>query len=323
MLESCRSLNWDNRSQLNPGRVDLGARDFKIWLFIIIRYGWGCTTPLCNFMFIPVVPLPGSWDPEYSHSCPIISWLDYCNMLYMGLLLKIIWKLQLVQNVAANRVLGALGWHIKNHCCMSCIGYQFASGSSSRYWLLSLNPIWNVSMCLRNCLTQMGLACPHLCQTVDQTLWNTLTPDVRTALNTLLSELKYLWMCFISNYIPSYIWYQFELKLDWFTVNPIDLNPFWPNQFASEFSNIQYLKLSYHHSNCRIVHCIRLSPRIPIPLEKLSWKMQKTALKRNRWESTTGRLDVYTHTHLVTSQHTYNMGNIFLLQERVINFDYT
>lgn len=94
----------------------------------------------------------------------VISWLDYCNTFYMGLFLKIIWKLQLVQNVAANTVLGAprvvhttpllheLPW------LPICFWILF------KYLLLPLNPIWNVSRYLRNCLTQMGLACPHLCQ---------------------------------------------------------------------------------------------------------------------------------------------------------------
>lgn len=34
----------------------------------------------------------------------VISWLDYCNMLYLGLPLKTIWKFQLFQNVTVHTV---------------------------------------------------------------------------------------------------------------------------------------------------------------------------------------------------------------------------
>lgn len=46
-------------------------------------------------------------DDDSLHSVTqalVISHLDYCNVLYMGLLLKSVWKLQLVQSVVARAV---------------------------------------------------------------------------------------------------------------------------------------------------------------------------------------------------------------------------
>ena len=36
----------------------------------------------------------------------IVSRLDYCNALYMGLPLRLMWKLQMIQNTAARLLIG-------------------------------------------------------------------------------------------------------------------------------------------------------------------------------------------------------------------------
>lgn len=61
----------------------------------------------------------------------VISCMDYCNMLYMGLSLTSIWKLQLIKNVAARIILGSPGMaHVtpplhELHWLQVCFWVQF------------------------------------------------------------------------------------------------------------------------------------------------------------------------------------------------------
>lgn len=55
---------------------------------------------------MPIVPIPSLGGTAYVHSC-LSSILNYCNVLYMAVSLKSIWKLQMVQNAA---VMGK-PWH--------------------------------------------------------------------------------------------------------------------------------------------------------------------------------------------------------------------
>lgn len=55
-----------------------------------------------------------------------ISWLDYCNVLYTGLTIEDIWKLQLVENAVAQTVLEAL--KVVHVTLLLCIGCQFLLG---------------------------------------------------------------------------------------------------------------------------------------------------------------------------------------------------
>lgn len=71
-------------------------------------------------MSVVPIPEPGilvSVNRDFVTSC-----LDYCNVLYVGLLLKSIWKNQLVQNVAAQVINGVIYMHMQHYNYMSCIG---------------------------------------------------------------------------------------------------------------------------------------------------------------------------------------------------------
>lgn len=55
----------------------------------------------------PAAVFPGSGLTELDHSSLVRFYLDYCNMVYMGLPLKYTQKLQMVQAAAAKADLGA------------------------------------------------------------------------------------------------------------------------------------------------------------------------------------------------------------------------
>lgn len=60
----------------------------------------------------------------------VTSRLDYCNMLYVELPLKLTQKLQLVQNAAAH----VLPRPHQQQWITSCIGFKLSTRSGSRFW---------------------------------------------------------------------------------------------------------------------------------------------------------------------------------------------
>lgn len=57
-------------------------------------------------------------------------------------------SLQLVQT--SRQLMLLFIWHMWNHFTMSYIGYQFAAGSNSWFWLSLLNPTWlEAGLCTR------------------------------------------------------------------------------------------------------------------------------------------------------------------------------
>lgn len=55
----------------------------------------------------------------------VITWLDYCKAFYMGLPLKVTWKLYLVQN-AVPMYYGSQKWTVSTHCT-NAVGPALAS----------------------------------------------------------------------------------------------------------------------------------------------------------------------------------------------------
>lgn len=64
----------------------------------------------------------------------VTSRLDYCNMLYVELPLKLTQKLQLVQNAAAHVLPRPHQQQIASQWVTSCIGFKLSTRSSSRFW---------------------------------------------------------------------------------------------------------------------------------------------------------------------------------------------
>lgn len=83
-----------------------------------------CTASNCA----SVVPIPGFLLMIIHH---LLTRLDYCSTFYMGLPLRSIQKLQLVENAAMWAANGVIFWHVWYNCSTTYIGYWSASSSWS------------------------------------------------------------------------------------------------------------------------------------------------------------------------------------------------
>lgn len=90
---------------MDPVHKLLHKQQWQAWL----GGGGGLYSILCCD---PVTPLPGLRNVLSNTHALVIFHMAYCNVLYMELLLKSIWKLQLVENVVTQVVLGASRGHI-------------------------------------------------------------------------------------------------------------------------------------------------------------------------------------------------------------------
>ena len=60
-----------------------------------------------------------------------ISWIDYCNALFVGLPLKLTWRLQHIQNVMARLVVDVCKFD--HTTLLLTIGYLLCPASGSRF----------------------------------------------------------------------------------------------------------------------------------------------------------------------------------------------
>lgn len=71
--------------------------------------------PLPSFGCVPAAAITASIRSVHSGPCMVTSKLDYWNVLNLGLYWKMVWKLQLVQNMVAHVVTGSQ-WFDLCHC---------------------------------------------------------------------------------------------------------------------------------------------------------------------------------------------------------------
>lgn len=103
-----------------------------------ISFGWWAT---CSLSWVCVCV----WDLVTIMHFMITSSLDYCNVLYVGLLLQTVWEVQLVQNTEARTLTRMSHRDSSLQPCSIFIGFQFASGPNSMccYWPLKPCTAWS------------------------------------------------------------------------------------------------------------------------------------------------------------------------------------